>query len=142
MYKTFILINCELGKESKVLEQLRKVENVVDTQETFGVYDIVARIDSDSESQLANIISDQIRKISNINSTLTLIPTDEHKSGLADLIPDVIPEEKKPLEEPSSENIEDDYDSTSWKFNSWVGFTKIVHRLSIVKWKLASCKNS
>ena len=119
MYKTFILINCELGKESKVLEQLRKVENVVDTQETFGVYDIVARIDSDSESQLANIISDQIRKISNINSTLTLIPTDEHKSGLADLIPDVIPEEKKPLEEPSSENIEDDlddYDSTSWKF--------------------------
>ena len=117
MYKTFILINCELGKESKVLEQLRKVENVVDTQETFGVYDIVARIDSDSESQLANIISDQIRKISNINSTLTLIPTEEHKSGLADLIPDVIPEQKKPLKEPSSENIDDDldddYDSTS-----------------------------
>ena len=117
MYKTFILINCELSKESKVLEQLRKVENVVDTQETFGVYDIVARIDSDSESQLANIISDQIRKISNINSTLTLIPTEEHKSGLADLIPDVIPEQKKPLKEPSSENIDDDldddYDSTS-----------------------------
>lgn len=117
MYKTFILINCELGKESKVLEQLRKVENVVDTQETFGVYDIVARIDSDTQSQLANIISDQIRKISNINSTLTLIPTEEHKSGLADLIPDVIPEQKKPLKEPSSENIDDDldddYDSTS-----------------------------
>ena len=68
MYKTFILINCELGKESEVLEQLRKVENVVDTQETFGVYDIVARIDSDSQSQLANIISDQIRKL----VTLTL----------------------------------------------------------------------
>jgi len=120
MYKTFVLINCELGKESEVLEQLRKVENVVDTQGTYGVYDIVARIDSDSESQLANIISDQIRKISNINSTLTLIPTEEHKSGLADLIPDVIPEQKKPLEEPPSENSEedldeDDYDSTSWK---------------------------
>jgi len=80
MYKTFVLINCELGKESEVLEQLRKVENVVDTQGTFGVYDIVARIESDSLSQLANIISDQIRKISNINSTLTLIPTEEHKS--------------------------------------------------------------
>ena len=91
MYKTFILINCELGKESEVLEQLRKVENVVDTQETFGVYDIVARIDSDREYQLANIISDQIRKISNINSRLTLLPTYEHKSGLANLIHDVIP---------------------------------------------------
>ena len=116
MYKTFVLINCELGKESEVLEQLRKVENVVDTQETFGVYDIVARIESDSQSQLANIISDQIRKISNINSTLTLLPTEEHKSVLPDLIPDVIPEEKKPLEEPSSENNEedlDDYDDSS-----------------------------
>jgi len=114
MYKTFVLINCELGKESQVLEQLRKVENVVDTQGTYGVYDIVARIDSDSESQLANIISDQIRKISNINSTLTLIPTEEHKSGLADLIPDVIPEQKKPLEKPASENIEEDFDEDDY----------------------------
>jgi len=111
MYKTFVLINCELGKESDVLEQLRKVENVVDTQETYGIYDIVARIESDSQSQLANIISDQI---SNINSTLTLIPTEEHKSELPDLIPDVIPEQKKPLEEPSSENNEEDLDDDNY----------------------------
>jgi len=110
MFKTFVLINCEPGKEPEVLEHLHKMENVVDTQETYGVYDIVARIESDSQSQLAHIISDQIRKISNINTTLTLIPIDEHESGLPDLIPDVIPEEKKPLEEPSSENDEDDSD--------------------------------
>ncbi len=111
MYKTFVLINCELGKESEVLEQLRKVENVVDTQETYGVYDIVARIESDSQSQFAHIISDQIQKISNINSTLTLIPTEEDKSELPDLIPDVIPEQKKPLEKPYSESNEEDLDN-------------------------------
>ncbi len=110
MFKTFVLINCEPGKETEVLEQLHKMENVVDTQETYGVYDIVARIESDSQSQLAHIISDQIRKISNINTTLTLIPIDEHESELPDLIPDVIPEQKKPLEEPPSENDEDDSD--------------------------------
>ncbi len=114
MYKTFVLINCELGKESDVLKQLRKVKNVVDTQETYGIYDIVARIESDSQSQLANIISDQIRKISNINSTLTLTTTEEHKSELPDLIPDVIPEQKKPLEEPSSENNEEDLDDDNY----------------------------
>jgi len=114
MYKTFVLINCELGKESEVLEQLRKVENVVDTQGTYGVYDIVARIESDSQYKLANIISDQIRKISNINSTLTLLPTEEHKSRLADFIPDVIPEQKKPLEEPSSKNNEEDLDEDDY----------------------------
>ena len=110
MFKTFVLINCESGKEPEVLEQLRKMENVVDTQGTYGVYDIVARIESDGQSQLAHIISDQIRKISNVNSTLTLIPTDEHESELPDLIPDVIPEQKKPLKEPPSENDEDDLD--------------------------------
>ena len=89
------------------------MENVVDTQGTYGVYDIIARIDSDSQSQFAHIISDQIRKISNINSTITLIPTEEHKSELPDLIPDVIPEEKKPLGEPpleKNDEYEDDYD--------------------------------
>ena len=110
MFKTFVLINSEPGKEPEVLEQLRKMENVVDTQETYGVYDIVARIESDSQSQLAHIISDQIRKISNINTTLTLVLVDEHESGLPDLIPDVIPEQKKPLEEPPSENDEDNSD--------------------------------
>jgi len=115
MYKTFVLINCEPGKEPEVLEQLHKMENVVDTQETFGVYDIVARIESDSQSQLANIISDQIRKISNINSTLTLIPTEEYGSGLADLIPDVIPEQKKPLEDPNPEKTEDDLDEDDYE---------------------------
>ncbi len=110
MFKTFVLINCEPGKEPEVLQQLHKMKNVVDTQETFGVYDIVARIESDSQSQLAHIISDKIRKISNINTTLTLIPIDEHESGLSDLIPDVIPEEKKPLDESPSENVEDDLD--------------------------------
>jgi len=110
MFKTFILINCDLGKEPEVLKQLRKMENVVDTQGTYGVYDIVARIESDSQSQLAHVISDQIRKINNISSTLTLFPTDEHEGELPDLIPDVIPEEKKPLDEPPSENVEDDLD--------------------------------
>ena len=82
------------------LKQLRNMENVVDTQGTYGVYDIVARIESDSHSQLAHIISDQIRKINNISSTLTLFPTDKHEGELPDLTPDVIPEEKKPLEKP------------------------------------------
>ena len=111
MYKTFVLINCEPGKETEVLEQLHKIKSVVDIQETFGIYDIVARIESDSQSQLDNIISDQIRQMRNVDSTLTLIPTEEYgDGGLPDLIPDVIPEQKKPFEEPSTGNDEEHLD--------------------------------
>ncbi len=116
MKKAFVLINCEPGKEPSILEQLQKIGSVVDVQETYGIYDIIARIESDNHSQLTNIISDQIRKLNNVNSTLTLIPN-EHEGVKEDLIPDimpdVIPEQKKPLEEQSSEHeedIEEDYD--------------------------------
>jgi len=108
--KSFVLINCKPGKEPSVIEQLRGMKNVIDAQETFGAYDIVARIESNSQSQLDNIISDQIRKLDHINSTLTLIPT-EHQEGwvdlIPDMIPDVMPDQKKPLEEQDSEHEEE-----------------------------------
>jgi len=112
MDKAFVLINCEHGKEPSILEQLREMKNVVDVQGTYGVYDIVARIESDSKSQLDNVISDQIRKLDDVNSTLTLIPTesDDMLSNLSEIVPDVIPEHKKPLEEQSSEHEEEDLD--------------------------------
>ncbi len=101
MDKAFVLINCEPGKESSILEQLRGMKNVVDAQGTYGVYDIVARIESDDKSQFDNIVPDQIRKLNNVNSTLTLIST-EHEWVKEDLIPDiirdVISDQKKPLE--------------------------------------------
>ncbi|MCE2506744.1 MAG: Lrp/AsnC ligand binding domain-containing protein [Nitrosopumilaceae archaeon] len=111
MDKAFVLITCEPGKEPSILERLRQMKNVVDVQGTYGVYDIVARIESDEKSQLDNIISDQIRKLDDVNSTLTLIPTalGDVTSNLPEIMPDVIPEQKKPLEEQSSEEENDDF---------------------------------
>ena len=117
MDKAFVLINCEPGKEPSILGQLREMKNVVDVQGTYGVYDIVARIESDSKSQLDNVISDQIRKLDDVNSTLTLIPTesDDMLSNLSEIVPDVIPEQKKPLEEQSSEHEEEDLDDDEYE---------------------------
>jgi len=117
MEKAFVLINCEPGQEPSILEQLQKIESIVEAKGTYGVYDIIAKVESDSQSQLDNIISDQIRKLNNINSTLTLIPTEHEgikEDLIPDIIPDVIPDQKKPLEEQTSEyekeDVEEDYD--------------------------------
>lgn len=124
MDNAFVLINCDPGKEPLIIQKLHEIKNVTDVQGTYGIYDIVARIESDSKSQLENIISDQIRKLDNVNSTLTLIPT-EHVEGplglLPDIIPDVIPEQKKPLEEQDSsydnddEEEDDEYDDEDYE---------------------------
>ena len=60
-----------------------------------------------------------------MKSTLTVIPSEEHDNNLLDLIPDVIPEQKKPLEESDSENDEDYSDETKL-------YAKLMHLKSFV----------
>lgn len=111
MDKAFVLINCKPGRESYILEQLSGMKNVVNAQKTFGAYDIIAKIESDVHSHLDDIITDQIRKLNEVYATLTLIPTESDDiSDLHEIESDVIPEQKKPLEEDSLESEDDNLD--------------------------------
>ena len=110
MHKAYVLITCDLGYEKEIINQLKKINEVKETHGTFGAYDIVAEIESKPES-LAQTITNQIRKLSHIRSTNTLIEIDEpYDETWDELVPDVIPEEKKPLEPPEEieENEEDE----------------------------------
>lgn len=111
MQKAYVLINCDLGHETEIISQLKKLNGVKETHGTFGAYDIVAEIESKPES-LAQTVTNQIRKLSHIRSTNTLIEVGEqYDESWDELIPDVIPEEKKPLEPPEMEDEEEeDYD--------------------------------
>lgn len=103
------MINCDLGHETEIINQLKKLNGVKEAYGTFGAYDIVAEIESKPES-LAQTVTNQIRKLSHIKSTNTLIEVGEpYDESWDELIPDVIPEEKKPLE-PPEEIEEEDYD--------------------------------
>lgn len=69
----FVLINAELGEETKALNELNRVEGVKDTYLVNGVYDILARIEAETMSALKNIISWKVRRILQVRSTLTMI---------------------------------------------------------------------
>lgn len=73
MAKAYVLIVIESGTEDSVLSNLNKVSNVSQAFGTFGTFDILAKLESDNDKDLQEIISQGIRKISNIRSTLTLI---------------------------------------------------------------------
>jgi len=72
----YLLLNCELGHERAVIEQLRQLDHVKEITATFGSFDILAKLVSPSPSELNNFISKKIRKIKNIRGTLTLIGID------------------------------------------------------------------
>ncbi len=68
----FVLISCMIGQEHYVLEQIKSIPQVKSSLITYGEYDIVIKIESESATEMANIISSQIRQIRKIRSTITL----------------------------------------------------------------------
>lgn len=72
MKTAFVLINTSLGTEDVLQSELRKVEGIVGVYQVYGVYDMVAVIEAESEEQLRDIVFSRIRTLKYLRSTLTL----------------------------------------------------------------------
>ena len=72
MTKAFVLINCELGSEEHVISELKTFPDIKEVQGTFGAYDIIVEVSSESIEKIRETITWKIRKIEKIRSTLTL----------------------------------------------------------------------
>ena len=73
MAKAYVLIVNESGTEDSVISNLNTIETVKEAHGTFGSYDILTKLESNDEQKIQKDISNKIRKIQNIRSTLTLI---------------------------------------------------------------------
>ena len=69
----YVLINCDLGFEEQIIEELKHLSDVKDGHGTFGAYDILAKVESDQVATLRETIMWKIRKIDKVRSTLTLM---------------------------------------------------------------------
>jgi DNA-binding Lrp family transcriptional regulator len=76
----YVLINTEIGSESDVLEELKKVEGVEEAHNLWGVYDIIASIKADTMDKLTFIINKKIEEIGKVNAKLTMIITETQMS--------------------------------------------------------------
>ncbi|MCS6768416.1 MAG: Lrp/AsnC ligand binding domain-containing protein [Candidatus Nitrosocaldus sp.] len=73
MPTAYVLINCDLGAEDEIIKEIRKIPEAREVAGVYGVYDIVAKIESDSMDKLREIITWKIRRIDKVRSTLTMI---------------------------------------------------------------------
>ncbi len=73
MPTAYVLLNCDLGSESEIINKIKEVPEVIEVNGVFGVYDIIVRISSDNMDKLREIITWKIRKIDKVRSTLTMI---------------------------------------------------------------------
>jgi uncharacterized protein with GYD domain len=72
MHKGFVLLNCDLGSEEYVVEELNNIHEVTNAYITFGAYDIVAIIDAETQEDFEETVSIKVRKLSRVLSTMTL----------------------------------------------------------------------
>ena len=72
MHKGFVLLNCDLGAEEFIVEELKKISQVSQAYVTFGAYDVIAEINTDSQENFDETVSFKIRRLTRVVSTMTL----------------------------------------------------------------------
>ena len=70
----YVLLNTEIGAEREVLNSVRKTEGVQEAFNLMGIYDIIARVKSDTLDGLNQIISERLQD-SKVHSKLTVVIT-------------------------------------------------------------------
>ena len=73
----YVLINSDLGTDIPIITKIKEIltgENDIqyEIQGVYGVFDIILKLSSTSSGVLRSIITNKIRKLNNIQSTLTM----------------------------------------------------------------------
>jgi len=72
MHVGFVLLNCDLGAEEYILDELHQVPQIKNAYVTFGAYDIIAEIHAQTQDEFEKTVSMNIRRLSRVVSTMTL----------------------------------------------------------------------
>jgi DNA-binding Lrp family transcriptional regulator len=73
MPSAYVLINCELGFENKIVKGLEQIPEIVEISEVDGTYDMIVKVRANNLDKLREIIDLKIRRLELVKYTLTLI---------------------------------------------------------------------
>ncbi|MBI1663812.1 MAG: Lrp/AsnC ligand binding domain-containing protein [Nitrosopumilus sp.] len=84
MPTTYVLLNSDLGSDESIINEVKQIlsdEGVTyEVQGVYGVYDIVLKLSSDDAEKLRSIITNKVRKITKVQSTLTMMVIEEQEN--------------------------------------------------------------
>jgi len=72
-----VLINADLGAEDELVSELKKIPNVKEVYVVYGVYDLIAKVESEDMEKVKETITWHIRRLEKVRSTLTMIVVEE-----------------------------------------------------------------
>jgi len=79
----YVLLNSDLGSDESIINEVKQIladEDIkFEVQGVYGVYDIILKLSSNDAENLRSIITNKIRKIGKIQSTLTMMVIEEQE---------------------------------------------------------------
>ena len=81
---SYILINSDLGTDETIITKIKEIladkkDIQYEIRGVYGVYDIVLKLSSDDIDALRSTITNKIRKITSVESTLTMMVIEEQE---------------------------------------------------------------
>ena len=81
MPTSYILSNSDLGTDESIITKIKEIlsdekDIKYEIQGVYGVFDIVLKLSSDDIDTLRSTITNKIRKITSVQSTLTMMVID------------------------------------------------------------------
>ena len=67
-----MLVKAKMGHEVDVMNDILKIDGVKEVLGTFGQYDIFVKVQVITRNEIERVITQKIRKVSNVLSTTTL----------------------------------------------------------------------
>ena len=84
MPTAYVLLNSDLGSDNTIITEVKQILQEEDikyeVQGVYGVYYIVLKLSSDNAEKLRSIITNKIRKIGKVQSTLTMMVIEEQEN--------------------------------------------------------------
>ena len=82
----YVLINSDLGTDESIIKKLKDILSAekdvkFEIQGVYGVYDIILKLTSSNAERLRSIITFKIRKIIQVQSTLTMTVIEEQEKS-------------------------------------------------------------
>lgn len=69
----FICITTEPDFMVDVVKKLKTIPGIEEAHMVYGIYDVIAKISSNNMNSLKNLITNKIRRIDNIQNTITIM---------------------------------------------------------------------
>ena len=82
----YVLINSDLGSDEAIIAETKNIlsdqsEIQYEIQGVYGVFDVVLKLISEDAANLRSVITNKIRRIPQVQSTLTMMVIDEQEKS-------------------------------------------------------------